>query len=211
MSVATPQPESRVVLSGIAWSTFEALLADNDCRGTRFTYDRGRLEIMSPSSEHEWVKRLLGRVVEIATMELAIPIRSAGSTTLKDAMRQHGLEPDECYYVGNEPRMRGRGSYDPAVDPPPDLAIEVDISRSSLNKLSMYAGFGVPEVWLYDGATLRAYQLQSDGTYTRQDRSPALPFLPLEEVKRFLDRRMASDETSWICSFRDWVRGLKAT
>jgi Uma2 family endonuclease len=210
MSLATLQAESRVLLSGVSWPTFEALLAENDCRGTRFTYDRGYLEIMSPSSEHEWMKRLLGRMVEALTEELGVAVKSGGSTTLKDQLKDRGLEPDECYYVANEPRMRGR-SYDPAVDPPPDLAIEVDISRSSLDKLPIYADFGVPEVWLYDGSSLRVFQLQSDGGYAQQDHSPAFPFLPLRELTRFLDRRTMSDETTWISSFRNWVRELKNT
>ncbi len=85
----------------------------------------------------------------------------------------------------------------------------MDISRSSLNKLAIYADLGVPEVWLHDGAALCVYQLQPDGSYTQQDHSPAFPFLPLEEVQRFLDRRNTTDETSWMRAFRDWVRELK--
>ncbi|MGA2617813.1 MAG: Uma2 family endonuclease [Thermoguttaceae bacterium] len=209
MSVAAPQAESRVLLFNVAWSTFEALLADNDSRGTRFTYDQGTLEIMSPSREHERIGVLLGRMIAIMAMELDIPISSGGSTTLKDRLKERGIEPDECFYVSNEPRMRARDDYDPAVDPPPDLAIEVDISRSSLNKLAIYADLGVPEVWMHDGTALCVYQLQSDGSYTKQDHSPAFPFLPLEEVQRFLEQRNTTDESSWMRAFRDWVRQLK--
>jgi Uma2 family endonuclease len=209
MSVATLQAETRVLLSRVSWSTFEALLADNDCRGTRFTYDQGYLEIMSPSREHERIGRCLGRMIGILTMELDIPISSGGSTTLKAELKQRGIEPDECFYVANEPRMRGRDDYDPAVDPPPDLVIEVDISRSSLNKLAIYADLGVPEVWMHDGAALRVYQLGPDGEYLQQERSLSFPFLAAAEIQRFLDDRNTTDETSWIRSFRDWVRGLK--
>lgn len=201
--------ESRVLLSNVSWTTFEALLAETDSRGTRFTYDRGFLEIMSPSRKHERLGGLLGRMVEAVTEELEIPISSGGSTTLKDEMRQRGIEPDECYYVAHEPQVRGRDDYDPAVDPPPDLAIEVDISRSSLDKLAIYADFGVPEVWIHSGRILRVYQLQADGKYAEQDRSPSFPFLPLDEVRSFLDRRNDVDETAWMRSFRAWARGLK--
>ena len=141
---------------------------------------------MSSSEEHERTKKLLGRMVEVMTEELDIPIRSSGSTTLKSQLRQRGLEPDECYYVANERAVRGRKRIDLDIDPSPDLAIEVDISSSSLDQLRIYASLGVPEVWLYDGASLRVHQLQPEGTYARQTRSPSFPFLPLEEAEGFL-------------------------
>jgi Uma2 family endonuclease len=209
MSVGSIQAEHRVVLTGVGWSTFESLLSETDHRSARFTYDRGCLEIMSPSETHEWLKRLLGRMIEMTTVELDIPIRSSGSTTLKTELEQRGLEPDECYYVANEPRVRGRDEIDLRVDPPPDLAIEVDISSSSLDQLSIYADLGVPEVWLCDGTTLKVYQLQPDGKYIQQARSPSFPFLPLDGVERHLARRQETDETTWIRSFQAWVKTLR--
>ncbi len=208
MSVATSSAESRVVLTNISWSTFEAILAETDRRSTRFTYDRGVLEIMSPSREHERLKRMLGRMVEGLTEELEIPISSASATTLKSQMKQKGVEPDESYYIAQEARVRGRDDLDLAVDPPPDLAIEVDITSSSIDQLGVYASLGVPEVWLCDGVRIQVYHLQDDGHYTQPARSPAFPFLPLEEIERFLSRRNATDETTWIRQFRQWVRTL---
>jgi Uma2 family endonuclease len=208
MSVGNLQAETRVVLNSVTWSTFESLLAETDHRGTRFTYDRGCLEIMSPSEKHERLTTLLGHVVEMTAVEWNIPIRSGGSTTLKSELKQRGLEPDECYYVANEARVRGCDEIDLLMSPPPDLAIEVDISSSSLDQLRIYADLGVPEVWLYDGAMLRVYQIQSDGEYSAQSRSPSFPFLPIEEVERFLACRNETDETTWIRSFRDWVKTL---
>jgi Uma2 family endonuclease len=208
MSIATSPCENRVLLAGVAWSTYEALLADTQCCGTRFTYDRGYLEIMSPSREHEHIKSLLGRMIGAMTEEFDIPISSGGSTTLKAELKRRGAEPDECYYVANEPRMRGHEDYDPAVDPPPDLLIEVDISRNSLDKFAIYADFGVPEIWTYEDDALHVHQLQDNGTYAQRDRSPAFPFLPLAGIQGFLDRRNATDETTWIRSFRKWVRTL---
>ena len=209
MSIGNLQSETRVVLSGISWATFESVLADTKNHGTRFTYDRGYLEIMPPSREHERAKRFIGRMIEAATEELGIPISSASSTTLKAEWDERGLEADESYYITNESRVRGRDEIDLRVDPPPDLAIEVDISSSSLDQLGIYASLGVPEVWLYDGISLKVLQLQPDGTYTRQTQSPAFPFLPLEEVERFLARRDETDETTWIRSFRAWVKTLQ--
>jgi Uma2 family endonuclease len=208
MSISTLPCENRVLLSGVSWSTYEALLADTESSGTKFTYDRGYLEIMSPSRQHEHVKRLLGRMIEAVTEELDIPISSGGSTTLKLELKRRGAEPDECYYVAHEPRMRGHEDYDPAVDPPPDLLIEVSISRNSLDKFAIYADFGVPEIWTYEDDALCVYQLQEDGTYAQRDHSPSFPFLPLRSVQGFLDRRNAADETTWIRSFRKWARTL---
>jgi Uma2 family endonuclease len=208
MSIGSSQPETRVVLSGISWPTFEAILAETKSRGTRFTYDRGYLEMMSPSREHERAKRFIGRMIEAATEELGIPISSASSTTLKAEWDERGLEADESYYIANESRVRGRDELDLRKDPPPDLAIEVDISSSSLDQLSIYATLGVPEVWLYDGVSLKVLQLQPDGTYSQQRQSCAFPFLPLDGIEGFLARRDETDETTWIRSFRAWVREL---
>ncbi len=208
MTLVETQTVGQVLLHNVPWSTYEVLLSDLDPRGTRLTYDRGNLEIMSPSREHERLKRLIGRMIETMTVEWNMPISSGGSTTIKSEMKKRGLEPDECYYVANESRMRGKDDFDINVDPPPDLVVEVDITRSSLNRMELYAAFGVPEVWRYDGKALRVELLQADGTYGRQDQSSAFPFLPLAEIPRFLERRNATDETTWIRSFRQWVRGL---
>lgn len=205
MSVSTIQAETRILLSNISWDIFEALAA-SDCAGIRFTYDRGYLEIMSPSTEHEWYHKLLGRMIEAMTEELNIPMRSGGATTLKTQLKQRGLEPDECYYILNEPRVRGKKDIDLATEPPPDLAIEVDISHSSLDKMSIYADLGVPELWFYDGISLRVFQLHTKGDYTQEQQSSAFPFLDLSEIPRFLDRCEETDETTWIRSFRAWVR-----
>jgi Uma2 family endonuclease len=205
MSVVAAQSETRILIPNISWEIFEAL-GDSDCAGTRFAYDKGMLEIMSPSTEHEWFHRALGRMVKTMTEELNLPILSAGSTTLKLPLEKCGIEPDECYYLAHEVQMRGKRRLDLSLDPPPDLAIEVDISRSSLNKLGIYAEVGVPEVWLYDGESLRVHRLQSDGTYVQQDASPAFPFLDLQEIERFMERIEQLGETGWIRTFRAWVK-----
>ena len=147
-------------------------------------------------------------MIEAMTEELDIPVSSGGSTTLKAELKQRGAEPDECYYVANEPQMRGREDYDPAVDPPPDVVIEVHVSRNSLDKFAIYADFGVPEIWTYEDDALSVHQLQGNGAYAQRDQSPAFPFLPLESIRGFLDRRNATDETTWIRTFRNWVRKL---
>jgi Uma2 family endonuclease len=206
-----PQTENRVVLRDVSWATFEALLADTDHRGSRFTYDRGVLEIMSPSVEHERLGRLIGRMIEAFTEEMDIPILSGGSTTLKSELKQRGLEPDECYYIAHEAQVRELDEIDLEINPPPDLAIEIDITSSSMDQLGIYAALGVPEVWICDGANLKIYRLQPDGVYAKQGGSPSLPSISPEIVLDFLSRRKQSDETTWIKAFRQWVRENAAT
>lgn len=208
MSIATsgPSAETRIVIPNMPWEIFEALGAA-DCAGTRFAYDKGLLEIMSPSIEHEWYHRALGQMVEVITEELNIPRLSAGSTTLKLELERRGLEPDECFYLTHERQMRGKRDLDLTVDPPPDLAIEVDISRSSIDKLGIYADLGVPELWFYDGESLIVRRLDNDA-YVRQERSDAFPFLDIKEVERFVGRVEPSGEVAWIRSFREWVKTM---
>jgi Uma2 family endonuclease len=208
MSIAAPQGETRIVINNVSWSAYEALVNGTQCAGTRFTYDRGVLEIMSPSREHERVKRLLGRMIEMLTFEREIPLSSSGSTTLRDVLKQRGLEPDECYYIAHEPAMRDRDEYDPAIDPPPDLAIEVDLSRSSVNKFSIYADLGVPEIWTFAGDLLEFRNLEPDRTYRPIERSVAFPFLKSADLQRFLDERHGAEETAWTRRFVNWVRTL---
>lgn len=206
MSIVAPHPETRIVLSNVSWATYEAILAGSDSCGKRFVYDRGTLEIMSPSVEHEWYHRLMGRLVEAFTLERDIPIRSTAATTLKSQLKERGLEADESYYITHESLVRGLIDLDLRRDPPPDLSIEVEISRSAMDKLAIYADLGVSEVWFYDGDSLRMHMLQSDGTYQTKTRSSLLPQLTTEILEGFLARRQESDETTWVRSFCDWVR-----
>jgi len=200
------QAEERLVLDGVSWSTYEALLADLEHGGVRLTYDHGRLEIVSPSRQHERFKRLIGRMVEAVTEELQIPIMSTSSWTLKSELKRRGLEADESYYVANEPKVRGREDLTLQHDPPPDLAIEVEISSPWIKKAPIYAELGVPEIWRYDGQRLSVELLQGDQTYAASPTSAAFPFLPIEKLEAFLDRRAETDETTWIRQFRAWVR-----
>ncbi len=200
------QAEERFLLTGISWVTYEALLADLEHGGTRLTYDQGRLELVSPSTDHEEFATLIGRMIETMTLELDIPIRSTRSWTLKRELTRRGVEADESYYVANEPRVRGRRDLTLQRDPPPDLAVEVEISRPWIGKAPIYADLGVPEVWHFDGERLRVELLEQDGTYAESPTSAAFPFLPIGKLEEFLEHRAATDETTWIRRFREWVR-----
>ncbi|MCO5167347.1 MAG: Uma2 family endonuclease [Planctomycetes bacterium] len=199
--------EQRVVLHGVSWETYERLTDELEGRGgVRLTYVRGSLELMSPSYVHDRIKRLIGRLIESYTLEVGVPIASGGSTTFKRRDLDRGLEPDECYWVQREPAIRGKAELDLLVDPPPDLAVEVEISRSALDKLAVYAALGVPEVWRHDGVRLEVLLLGASGEYAPAARSAALPDLPPEEVTRALARREAVDETSLVREFVARVR-----
>lgn len=201
------EPEGYIVLQDISWPTYEALLRDlSGHPGVRVAYDRGTLEIMSPSKLHERLKKLLAQVLEILTLELNIRRQSAGSTTWKRSDLGKGIEADECYYISTVARVRDQDQADLTVDPPPDLAIEVDLQVPDLDKLAIYAALGVPEVWKYDGQRLRVHVRQPEGRYLEVRQSASFPFLPLDQLERFLSRARVADEVEFLREFRDWVR-----
>jgi len=144
--------------------------------------------------------------LETVTLELNIPIRSLGSRTLDRNDLQRGIEADECYYILNEHRVRGKLPIDLAVDPPPDLGIEIDISRGSESRQLIYAALRIPELWRFDGETLQVYLLNERGEYVLSDRSLNLPFLPLDEIVQFLHLSSEIDETTLMRSLIAWVR-----
>jgi Uma2 family endonuclease len=206
MSTATAiQPETRIVIPNISWEIFDAL-SNSDCGGTRFAYDRGYLEIMSPSIGHERFHHYLGRMIEALAEELNIPILSAGSTTLKLELKQKGVEADECFYLTHEAEMRDKLQLDLTVDPPPELALEVDLSHSSLDKLAIYADLGVSELWFFDGEVIQVYQLQDNKTFLRLDHSPTFQFLDLREIANFMRHFFELGQTAAMRNFRIWVR-----
>jgi Uma2 family endonuclease len=198
--------EQQFVMYDVPWRTYLRLLKDLDDRHVRLTYDQGTLELMTLSHEHEICTHLLGRFVDTLTEELNVPVKGGGSTTFKRRDRKRGLEPDRCYWIANEPRVRGKDVIDLRRDPAPDLAIEVEISQSALDRLEIYAALRVQEVWRYDGQTLQVCQLGPEGNYVACDGSPGFPFLPIAEIAAFLLRRKTMDETSLVRSFRAWVR-----
>ena len=205
--VATSTPaEQRTVLHNISWQTFEALLQETgEDRGSRFAYDCGTLEIMTPLYEHENPKIQFDRFILVLAEELEIEIKSAGSTTLKRRIANRGIEPDNCYYIQNEPAVRGRQELDLETDPPPDLAIEIDISSSSVDKFGIYSALGVPELWTYNGRILKFYQL-TEGRYIECEFSLAFPIVSVTEMSRFIEQSKTTGEIALLKSFRAWVR-----
>ncbi|MDP8964198.1 MAG: Uma2 family endonuclease [Cyanobacteriota bacterium] len=198
--------EQRTVLHNISWQTFEALLKETgEDRGSQFAYDCGTLEIMTPLFEHENPKIQFDRFIVALSEELEIEIKSAGSTTLKRRIENRGIEPDNCYYIQNEPAVRDRQELDLETEPPPDLAIEIDITSSSVNKFGIYSALGLPELWRYNGRVLKFYQL-AEGEYVECEFSPAFPLVSVTDLSRFIEQSNTMGEIALLKSFRDWVR-----
>ncbi|MCC5656637.1 Uma2 family endonuclease [Nostoc sp. XA010] len=207
MLVKSTPAEQRTVLHNVSWETFEALLRDTgEDRGSRFAYDCGTLEIMTPLFEHENPKIHFDRLIFALAVELKTKIRSAGSTTLKRKTITKGIEPDTCYYIQNEPAIRGKQELDLKTDPAPDLAVEIDITSSSVNKLNIYAALGVAELWRYDGEVLKFYQL-IESEYIEIKLSIAFSLISVSDINRFIQQSKTMDEIDLVQSFSAWLRG----
>jgi Uma2 family endonuclease len=207
MSTVQAAPADRLVLHDVDWETYSRLLhifAERPC--FRLTYDRGVLEVMSPLHEHDSDGRFLGRLIVVLTEELGLEVKAGGSTTFRRRRRRRGLEPDESYWIASEPRVRGKRRIDLRVDPPPDLAIEVDVTRSSLDRMGIYAALGVPEVWRLDDGTLTFNVLQQDGRYAAGPHSLAFPLITPADLAGFLALHDQMGENAAVQRFRDWVR-----
>jgi Uma2 family endonuclease len=201
-----PQPNAGISLQGITWQTYQSLVFELACQpAKRLTYDNGVLEIWMPLPPHETYKRLLGRLVEIVTEELNIEIRSLSASTWSRKDLLKGVEADECYYIQNEELVRGRMEIDLAIDPPPDLAIEIDISNPFLTRLPIYAALDVPEVWQFDGESFKILGLAAT-EYIPQRQSLALPMVTVEALQRFLIQAQEMGETSWAKAVRQWIK-----
>jgi Uma2 family endonuclease len=210
LTSGTASQDRRIELNGVNWQTYQALLGSNESQhgSVRMRYDRGRLVFLSHGQEHEMSVERLGLIVRLTATGLGMNILGVGRTTLSREEAGRGADPDKAFYLANEPRVRGkrRGTLDLSVDPPPDLAIEVEFTHRDPGMLGVYAALGVPEVWHFDGETLRALQLQEDGNYVEVPSSPSLPSLPLKEVPRWLERADTEGETAMMSAFLDWVR-----
>jgi len=200
------EAEQRFLLRDVHWQTYQILLSERNGGRYRITYDRGRLEFMTLSPRHERIGELFGRFFVILSEELNLRTVSFGSMTLQREDVDRGLEPDKCFYIQNAGSVRADEQIDLRRDPPPDLAIEIDITRSSLDRMGIYAALGIPEVWRFDGQNLTAFQLGTDGEYEAQEQSLAFPALPLAKVAEFVRQRSIMDELTLGRSFRAWVR-----
>jgi len=202
---------SVLLLENVSREGYERLLSElGDDSRVRLTYDNGRLEIMSPSDKHEYLKSLLGHLMGVLTEELDLKYVSIGSTTLRRGRTSQGTEPDDCFYITNADRVIGKGEIDLNIDPPPDLAFEIDISNRSQTKFPIYAGLGVPEIWQYKDGQTRFYRL-TEKDYQEIPASDLFPFLTPDVVNDLLNQKYIQDFNTLKRKFRKWVRNHRPT
>lgn len=210
--------EGRVTLRNVGWETYELLVEEDPGRSApRFFYDRGELEIVSPSFEHEAIADVISSLVVELAVELEIDVVSARSTTFKREEFERGFEPDASFYFAVKiPRIRGKRRIDlDAGDPPPDLVVEVDITSPSASKLPIYARLGVAEVWRHDGDRLAILGLQDDGEegsyYAGIPESAILApaRVPGESLARFVEEGLTSGRPTWTRRVREWAHELR--
>lgn len=196
--------EQRVLFYNISWQGYEEILkALGERRSSQLIYDRGTLEITMPLEEHETATRLIELFIRILVVEFGLKIKTMGSTTLNRPDLQRGAEPDNCYYIQNQPKVAGK-KVNLNEDPPPDLIVEVDITHSDINKLDLYASLSVPEFWCYNGEILKIYQLKNY-QYIEVENSPTFPISIKEKLSEFLDDSRF-DEVEAEKSFRFWLQ-----
>ncbi len=208
MTATLIQSPDRVVLKNISWHTYQSLVIDFEHEpAVRLTYDNGTLEIRMPLDPHESYKKLIGRLIEAATEELGLEVRSLGSRTCEREDLTKGLEPDQCYYIQHEQQVRGVEQIDLRRLPPPDLAVEINITSSSLDRFEIYKKLGVPEIWRFDGSHLTIHSLQSN-EYQVVLRSIALSPLQASDFEKYLSPDKSTGENSLIRQFRLALRKM---
>ena len=196
-------------VDNVPWEEYEQLLTDlGDGYAVRIFYDRGRMEIMAPSSAHERPTSVISRLVVVLSDELDIDIEPFRSTTLRAEMKAKGAEPDESFYIQNAALVIGKIDLDLEHDPPPDLVIEIDRTSASLNKFTIYAGLGVPEIWRVAKGKVHIFVLAGD-SYEERSTSGAFSFLPARIISDFLTRGLAEGQRKAAIAFREWVQEHK--
>lgn len=194
----------RILLTDISWDDYENFLEDFESRpGWRLAFDKGRLEIMPPTMEHERFSVTFNDFIRIYCLFFDIDLESSGSTTFNSEELKKGVEPDECFYVQNVGKVSGKEKFTKPY-PIPDIAVEIDITTESLDKFPIYAALGVPELWIFDGKNLAFYEL-TDKNYHQIKNSRALPKISSEDLVKFLEISRSKGQTAALKSFRQWL------
>lgn len=195
----------KLILQGVGWDFYERLLEEfAGSNALHFAYDDGFLEVEVPLSKHEIPIQILSDLVLTICVEKEIDFVNAGSTTFRKRAKAKGVEPDTCFYIQNEAKIRGKLDIDLTRDPPPDLVIEVDITSPSLNKMPIYAALGVSEVWLYKGENVEFHKLYGE-FYQQTPNSTVFPMLSAEKATHFLRKGLTESSSKWIREIREWA------
>ncbi len=195
-----------LLMQDVPWVDYVELIGGMENQnGLRITYLKGGLEIMSPLPNHEKYKELLSDLARLISDETGVALEKLGSTTFNQEWLDNGVEPDTCFYIQNADKIIGKNRIDLAVDPPPDIAVEIDISHRSTTKLKIYEELRVPEIWLYDEQHLQILLLTEAG-YVDSLTSQSFPFLTSEALTQFLERSKTEGQGAVLRAFREWVK-----
>lgn len=219
MSVASPPSSSNFIeaiehlpmgtslfVEGVSWDNYEQLLSDlGDSSRVRVFFDNGRMEIMAPAKAHEIPKSIIHSLVICLRDEMDIDIESIGSTTLRRVFLEKGAEPDDAFYVGNVEAALSDEELDLDKDPPPDIVVEVDRTSGSLDKFSIYAGLGVPEIWRVRNNIIKFYTL-NENQYVESQTSLAFPFLTTETLEHYAALSQEQGSRRGSKAFREWLK-----
>ena len=202
--------DSFLIRENVSWEEYEDLLEQvGEATWLRIAYDDGTLEIMTVGPKHEKYATLIEGLVGVIRLRLRMNIVFFGSSTMRKEKKRKGIEPDACFYVQTAEALGNRMDLDFEKDPPPDVAVEVDVTRHSISKFGIYAGLGVPEVWIYDGKELRIYLLEQD-KYVPATESQALPMLSGPILTKFLSQLREAGELQAILAFDDWLQSQRS-
>lgn len=206
------EDESPVVLPSVSWATYDQFVRETTdrLRNPRFYYEKGSLLVMPVGPEHEYDNRLIASLAEILAEEFHINFCNLGSTTYQREDLERGFEPDSCFYFANEPKVRGLKRLDMTIHPAPDLVIEVDITSLSVARQSIFAAFGVPEIWRYDGLKMQFLKLTGK-TYKPITHSLALPLVTAEKLTEFIAASATLPRLEWVSRVREWAREAIST
>ncbi|WP_107667362.1 Uma2 family endonuclease [Cyanothece sp. BG0011] len=197
-------PGERILLKNVTWDEFEQILEElGEHRASKIAYHHHILEIMNPLPEHERNKEIISDLIKILLEELEIEFCSLGSTTFKNKLMQQGIEPDNCFYIENEAKIRGKDRLDLTIDPPPDLALEIDVTSRTHREI--YSILGVPELWRFEKGELQINVL-ANNNYKEVEYSPHFPDFPLKEVTpQYLKQVKTVGRNKTIKAFRKWI------
>ncbi len=196
-------PGEPAIFHNVSWQEYEQLLDELiDRSGVRLSYDKGTLEIMTISTEHDFYVDLLQDLVRLLSLRLKFRFRSFGHATMKKSEAQRGKEPDGCFFIKSCDLIGRRKRLDFESDPPPDIAVEIDLSTKSIPKLPIYHALRVSEVWIYDGTKLTIHRW-SDKGYVGVERSEELPILASQLLTDFLNDAEETDDDNQL--LQDYV------